>query len=204
MEGAKEMDEARRILLVDDDQVFARYFSKQLAAYGAVRIAGTKGGALKELADGLPWRAIIIDLCLPDGPGMDVVLEAKRNHPKVPTMLITGNVDLRPANTVYAIGVDYLEKPIDAICLERFMCSKEPLCERIDRQARVWRERDELTDSEEDILRRAASGESRDAIASARGSTVPTVKRQIWSLLQKTADESLHAAVERLIREAVA
>jgi DNA-binding NarL/FixJ family response regulator len=198
------MVEADRILLVDDNHTFAKHFSRRLAQYGSVRIAGTKSDALKELADGRSWRAIIVDLCLPDGRGTDVIVEAKRSHPATPMLLVTGNPDLCRVNTAYAIDVDYLEKPDHLACLERFMFSRAPLSEKIDRQARVWRERYLLTEAEADVVRRSAHGESRDAIASARGAMLATVKRQIWTLMQKTADESLHSAVERLIREIAA
>lgn len=198
------MVEATRILLVDDNDAFAKHFSRRLARYGSVRVAGTKGAALKALADGESWRAIIVDNLLPDGLGLDVIAEAKRNHPDTPMLLITGNPDLCCANKPYAMAVDYLEKPIDVACLERFMQSRAPLSEKIDRRACIWSDRYLLTEAETDVLRRAAHGESRDAIASARGSSTATVKRQIWTLLQKTADESLHAAVDRLVREAAA
>jgi DNA-binding NarL/FixJ family response regulator len=60
-----------------------------------------------------------------------------------------------------------------------------------------------MSNAQTDILRRAARGENRDTIAAFRSSSPSTVKRQIVDLLQKTGDESLHAAIERLTRETV-
>lgn len=194
---------ARSILLVGHCAAFTTSFTEQLARYGPVCTASTRQAGLAKLADGRrSWRAILVDYLLPDGNGLDIVLQAKRVHPGTATLLLTRSLSLCHPNAVYALGIDYLEKPIDGACLERFMGATSSMDERIDQRARVWRERCDLSEAQEDVLRRAAHGESRDAIASARGSTVATVKRQICDLLQKTGHESLHSAVEQLIREA--
>jgi hypothetical protein len=46
--------------------------------------------------------------------------------------------------------------------------------------------------------------EDRGTIAKFRGSSPLTIKRQVADMLPKTGDESLHAAVERLLREVIA
>jgi DNA-binding NarL/FixJ family response regulator len=157
---------------------------------------------MRELTDGLPWRAAIIDMGLPDAPGLRVAAEVKRTHPGTPTVIITGNLDLRPANASYLLGVTYLEKPLDPACLERFMRSSLSFEVKVARQCRLWKDCYHLTDAQEDILRRAWSGQSRDGIATVRDASPLTVKRQIADMLQKTLDKSLHSGVERLIREA--
>jgi DNA-binding NarL/FixJ family response regulator len=51
------------------------------------------------------------------------------------------------------------------------------------------------------ILGAALDGKQRHEIARARGRAETTVKRQVSTLLRKTGDRSLLAAVARLLRE---
>jgi DNA-binding NarL/FixJ family response regulator len=67
--------------------------------------------------------------------------------------------------------------------------------------AEAWCARYRLTSAESAVLRAAAEGRTRDEIRRARQTSAKTVKRQIHSLLRKTGDASLLAAVARLLRE---
>ena len=192
-----------RILLVDDDPLFAKQLSQVLSRYGHIEIAKTAAEALAALARFGPMRAAVIDLCLPGGrSGFEVLDEMKRSHPGTPVLLISGNFDIHPVNAAYLAGVDYLEKPFGCECIERFMASSLPFSAKIAVVLRRWAGCYKLTAAQEDVLRRLAAGESQDAISLARSCAPATVKRHIFDLLQKTADESCHAAVERLFREA--
>jgi DNA-binding NarL/FixJ family response regulator len=191
-----------RILVVDDDPVFVKWLVSHLMPWGDIRVAVGAVTAMRELEDGRPWRAAVIDMCLPDGPGLGVAAALKRVHPDVPTLIVTGNLDLRPTNAAYLMGLAYLEKPIDPACLERFMSSPLAISAKVRILAREWQRRHRLTEAQQDILRRAALGEDRHTIAACRGSSPLTIKRQVADMLPKTGDESLHAAVERLLREA--
>ncbi|MEO8801522.1 MAG: hypothetical protein ABI551_26770, partial [Polyangiaceae bacterium] len=72
--------------------------------------------------------------------------------------------------------------------------------DRLHRMAKVWQDKYKLSDSEIDILIRAASGEPREAIALARDSSKLTIKKHVANLLKKTSDGSLLVAAQRLLR----
>lgn len=66
-----------------------------------------------------------------------------------------------------------------------------------------WRLRHALTRAEVDVLARASRGTPRQEIHRARGVTRRKAKEQVRLLLAKTGDDSLDAAVKRLLREVV-
>jgi DNA-binding NtrC family response regulator len=198
------VNDPQYILVGDDDPTFVAALSPLLLQHGRVQVARTVECAFAALVERAHLRAVLVSFCLPgDGSGLDVIAEVGRSHPGTPTALFGGCPNLRAANAAYLAGADYLEKPIDKRCIERFMNVRLPLAQRIEVKAQGWQERHHLSRAEKDILCRAALGESRETIAAFRSSSPLTVKRQVADLLQKTGDESLHAAIERLTRELV-
>ena len=192
------------ILLVDADPSSIAYLSSILSPYGEVRVARSADVVGGALAAGAQLRAAVVDLGAPDSWwGLDVIAELKRKHPGIPAVLLGGGHRPSAANRAYLLGVDYLEKPVDRECIDRFLTSQLPLARKLDLRACLWQHRYELSNAHKDILFRAACGEQRDVIAAFRNTSPNTVKRQVVDLLQRTGDESLHAAIERLTREAI-
>ena len=57
--------------------------------------------------------AVLLDIDLPDGSGLDVLREIKREHPEAIVIMITGNVQIE--NTISALrggAYDFIGKPI--------------------------------------------------------------------------------------------
>jgi DNA-binding NarL/FixJ family response regulator len=193
------------ILLADADAMSIAHLSALLSPHGDVRVARTHQGVRAAVLDCACLRAAVVDVGPPGGwSGLELIDELKRVHPGTPAVLLGG--DSRPpvANAAFLLGVDYLERPVDRACIERFMSARLPLDRRIELRTERWRDRYQMSLAETDVLRRAALGENRDTIAAFRSSSPNTVKRQVVDLLQKTGDESLHAAIQRLTREAAA
>jgi DNA-binding NarL/FixJ family response regulator len=192
------------ILLADADSASIADLWALLSSHGEVRVARTLQGMRDILTENVSLRAAIVAVG-PCGawPGLELIDDLKRAHPATPAVLLGGSSRPPIANAAFLLGVDYLERPVTRACIERFMTARRPLAEKIELRAAGWRDRYRMSDAQTDVLRRAACGQNRDAIAAFRSSSPNTVKRQIVDLLQKTGDESLHAAVERLTREAV-
>jgi DNA-binding NarL/FixJ family response regulator len=198
------MNSSMCILLADDDDSFVKSIVPLLSRHGDVEVARTIRCALRVVAERAHLRAVIVDLCLPGrGSGFDVIAEVRRARLGTPMALLGRHLEPPAANAAYLAGADYLEKPINCACIERFMNVRLPLSEKIQLRSQTWQERHRLSGAQTDILCRAAMGENRDTIAACRSSSTLTVKRQIADLLRKTGDESLHAAIERLVREVV-
>jgi two-component system response regulator AtoC len=102
-----------RALIVDDDLNFQLGLAEVVEREGFTAVtAGTLADARAELAQGLP-DAVLIDLNLPDGSGMDLLDELVGNgSPEI--ILITGQATVETAIEALRRGAaDYLTKPVD-------------------------------------------------------------------------------------------
>lgn len=103
-----------KILLVDDDP-FTRRLFKDLLRDSAVelRVAINVAEARQEfrLAD---FNLVILDQRLPDGNGLDLFAEMRRERPRQVAILITGYAEVRDAVRSVREGLfDYLTKPFE-------------------------------------------------------------------------------------------
>jgi DNA-binding NtrC family response regulator len=81
------------VLLVDDDPIVLHVLSGVLARAGYRVIGATSvAGALQE-AQCEP-NVCVLDLCLPDGSGLDLAAALDNRCPGIPMILITGSAEL--------------------------------------------------------------------------------------------------------------
>jgi DNA-binding NtrC family response regulator len=103
-----------QILVVDDDEVIRWTLREALQSWGfAIVEAGSAAEAVREFRTELP-SAVLLDIDLPDGSGLDVLREIKREHPEAIVIMITGNVQID--NTISALrggAYDFIAKPIN-------------------------------------------------------------------------------------------
>jgi len=103
-----------RILVVDDDQAIRWCLKEALQSWGFVaNEADSVADALTKFNSDLP-AAVLLDIDLPDGSGLDVLREIKREHPEAIVIMITGNVQVD--NTISALrggAYDFIGKPIN-------------------------------------------------------------------------------------------
>src|SRR6185369_14946203 len=102
------------ILVVDDDQVIRWTLREALQSWGFATVeADSATNAVKQFQTELP-AAALLDIDLPDGSGLDVLREIKREHPEAIAIMITGNVQVD--NTISALrggAYDFIGKPIN-------------------------------------------------------------------------------------------
>ena len=102
-----------KILVVDDDQAIRWSLSEALRSWSFVPIeAGTVAEALAQFSAELP-AAVLLDIDLPDGSGLDVLRQIKEERPDSIVIMITGNVQVD--NTISALrggAYDFIGKPI--------------------------------------------------------------------------------------------
>jgi two-component system, NtrC family, response regulator AtoC len=103
-----------QILVVDDDEAIRWTLREALQSWGFAAIeADSVAEALKQYRTELP-AAVLLDIDLPDGSGLDVLREIKSDHPEAIVIMITGNVQV--ANTISALrggAYDFISKPIN-------------------------------------------------------------------------------------------
>ena len=105
---------SEQILIVDDDEAIRWTLREALQSWGfAPTQAASVAEGLKNYRSELP-AAVLLDIDLPDGSGLDVLREIKHEHPETIVIMITGNVQVD--NTISALrggAYDFIGKPIN-------------------------------------------------------------------------------------------
>jgi two-component system KDP operon response regulator KdpE len=198
-----------RVLVVDDEPQILRALQTNLRGAGyEVATAATARDALAAAAM-RPPDAVILDLVLPDGSGIDVAREL-RSWSEAPILVLSVVGD--EAEKVAALDAgadDYVQKPfgIDELLarlralLRRAGPSTEPVLEVgelvIDLDKRlvtVGGRRVQLTPNEFDLLRVLAQNEGKLM-------THPALLREVWGPAYGTESHYLHVYVSQLRRK---
>src|SRR5499427_6289172 len=127
------------ILVADDDRAIRMTLEAGLALNGFLVTAVSSGREAIESARKKSYAAIVCDIFMPDGDGMEVVRELGAISPQTPNILITaqGSIDL----TVQALseGVsDFIAKPFEigvlANLLRRHIAARTEIAETEERE----------------------------------------------------------------------
>lgn len=105
-----------KILLVDDDP-FSRKLFEDLLRHKEVELvtAASAAEARNAFRSG-DFNLAILDQRLPDGNGLDLFAEMRRERPRQMALLITGYADVRDAMRAVREGLfDYLTKPFESL-----------------------------------------------------------------------------------------
>lgn len=101
------------ILIVDDEEVFARNAAKFLEKSGhSVSTAGTAGAGMENFSRS-PADVVVLDYRLPDDDGISVIRQLRVLDGKVPILMITGHGSIELAVEAMKAGAnDLLTKPV--------------------------------------------------------------------------------------------
>lgn len=103
----------KKILIVDDEKMIRWTLAQALKSWNYVPIeVATVSEAIETYSNELP-EAVLLDIDLPDGSGLDLLREIKGQHPEAIVIMITGNV--RVETTISALrggAYDFISKPI--------------------------------------------------------------------------------------------
>ncbi len=113
---------AKTLLMVDDEPAvlfgYARYFAK--AGYETAE-AGTLAEARRSVMS-RRFDAILLDLNLPDGNGLEWIRSLREEQPEIAIIVITGQGDVPTAVEAMRLGADnFLVKPVDMDGLHVFL-----------------------------------------------------------------------------------
>ena len=114
------MDTPERLLLIDDDETFARVLARALTARGfSVAVAHDAAGALTLLRREHPAYAVL-DLKLGADNGLALIPQLLAIAPQLRILLLTGYASIATAVEAIKRGAhDYLAKPVDADAVVR-------------------------------------------------------------------------------------
>jgi len=100
------------VLVVDDEQMIRWTLAETLRGWGYMPVeAGTVADALNAFEQERP-AAVLLDIELPDGSGLDALREIKRRQPEAVVIMVTANVLVE--NTIEALrggAYDFVAKP---------------------------------------------------------------------------------------------
>jgi ActR/RegA family two-component response regulator len=107
----RDTEKIKKILIVEDDEKFARVLSKQLIKNN---FEGSYAGSLSEFLDVLKkgeFDLVLLDLGLPDSSGLETYEKISKMIPDVPVVVLTGLDDEKVAVEAVKKGAqDYLIK----------------------------------------------------------------------------------------------
>ncbi len=103
-----------KVLIVDDEPMIQLTLSEAVRRWGYEPVGvGTVAAALEAFEAEQP-AAVLLDVNLPDGSGLDALREIKRRQPQAVVIMITAEV--RAENAIAALrggAADFICKPID-------------------------------------------------------------------------------------------
>lgn len=108
-----------KLLVVDDEASIRKLIEKELASdRRMVQSAGTATDGLS-LFRKEPFDVVLLDMRLPDGDGLDVLVQLQEMAPEIQVIIITGHGDVDNAVQAMKLGAyDYLTKPFELDRLE--------------------------------------------------------------------------------------
>ncbi len=110
----KPRTEATRVLVVDDEALIRWSVTERLQVDGHAIVSAATLGAARNALSQSTFSAIVLDIRLPDGDGIELLRRVRKELPAVPVIMISAHGDAKTAATVRALGaVAFLSKPFD-------------------------------------------------------------------------------------------
>jgi DNA-binding response OmpR family regulator len=104
----------QKVLIIDDEPMIRWVMTEAVKSWGFVPVSAENTMAARELFEqGFP-DAVLLDINLPDGSGLDLLRQFKKMRPQTPVVIISGEVIVE--NTIEALrggADDFIAKPID-------------------------------------------------------------------------------------------
>jgi EAL domain-containing protein (putative c-di-GMP-specific phosphodiesterase class I) len=162
------------VLLVDDDEMVLRSYSRALATHGFRVDVAASGAAAMEALKKDPVDVVVSDISMPDINGLQLLSAIRRQDLDVPVVIMTGDPTLETAVEALAQGaLRYLPKPVDMAVLAKVLHDAE----RLHKVAKAKRQALALLGGEDKLLGDIASleGTFLRALASLRMAYQPIV-----------------------------
>lgn len=105
----------RRLLIVEDKESLALMLKETVAAEGLeADIAANGSEAMRRMAEGRRYFAVLTDLRLPGADGISVLRQVKESDPDCPVIVMTAFGTIENAVEAMKLGAyDFIQKPID-------------------------------------------------------------------------------------------
>jgi DNA-binding NarL/FixJ family response regulator len=192
-------------LVVDDEPLTARSIARTLGRLGSVVIVSSRAEACARVDAVRAWTALVLDLWLSDGTGLEVLAHARKLNIQSPALLLSGALEPASINRAFPLDARVLAKPCEPEHLrqwakEAMLASQEVPC-RITKAVHELAAKHELTPAQTEILLGTVRGIDRADLMAARQVTENTHKTQVRAILRKTRTMSLGELRDRVLRQ---
>jgi two-component system, NtrC family, response regulator AtoC len=119
----------KSILIIEDEQIFARAVHKKLMRAGfECHVSGTLSDARETFNNSVP-DLILLDMRLPDGSGLEFLEEIReQKKTQAPVLVMSAYGEIEDAVSAMKLGAsDYLKKPVD---LDELLINVQKVMER--------------------------------------------------------------------------
>ncbi|PAV49620.1 DNA-binding response regulator [Pseudomonas sp. HAR-UPW-AIA-41] len=102
------------LLLIDDDLELCDLLSRWLSQEGFVVSASHDGQQARQQLQAQSPDAVILDVMLPDGSGLELLKQLRQDHPELPVLMLSARGE--PLDRILGLELgadDYLAKPCD-------------------------------------------------------------------------------------------
>lgn len=105
----------KRLLIVEDKESLALMLKETVESDGLeAEVMGNGSEAVRRLATGVRYVAVVTDLRLPGADGIAVLKQAKENDPDCPVIVMTAFGTIENAVEAMKLGAfDFIQKPVD-------------------------------------------------------------------------------------------
>jgi len=112
MPNGNPMTRVHSVLVVEDDPELRPLLAESLDGAGFAAAQAVDAADAISRLDGYAYDALVVDLSLPDGDGMQVLQQALARYPSITAVVITGCGGVEEAVNAIRIGaIDFLIKP---------------------------------------------------------------------------------------------
>ncbi len=107
------MNDKRKILIVDDDEVVRRSYRRSLESLSCNVEAASNGEEALQTMERDPVDVVLLDMRMPGQDGLSVLRTIKQKWPESEVVIITGYPTVDSAKEAVRLGAyDYLSKPM--------------------------------------------------------------------------------------------
>jgi DNA-binding NarL/FixJ family response regulator len=194
-------------LVVEDEALVMSVVRRVLAPYAEVRCASSITEALDALASNATWSGFVMDQNLGDGEGLDLLAMVRAQHPEVPALMCTGQLDMAIVNRAFDLGASYVCKPVQVERLRRFASDalgttddkpapRSEMFAAVKQLARQFR----LSNSESDLVEAVMARVPREQYMDEQDITDNTYKTHVRHILKKVGRRTLAEVREDVLR----
>lgn len=184
------------VYVVDDDNAVRGSLSMLLRSEDfKVTPFGNPSEFVAQVVD-LKNSCVVLDLCMPEMSGMEVIKALQKQNIKMPIICITGHGDIPTAVEALKVGAyDFLEKPFDSTILIELI--RESILERMSKQqieifkSKAQESISSLTPREYQVLNGMVEGLRNKQIAFSMNISIRTVELHRVHVMEKLEAKSL-------------